>query len=63
MDPDVELDVLECCVDAGTEAKYERINVGDLYVRRVLPARFKHPTSIKYKDVPKEEWKYEMLLS
>lgn len=62
MDPDVELDVLDSCINPGKNAKYESINVGDLYIRRVLPARWKHPTSIKYKDVPQEEWKYEMLL-
>jgi len=63
MDPDVELDALASCVEPGEKAKYEKINVGDLYIRRVLPARLKHPTSIKYRDVPQEEWKYEMLLS
>lgn len=63
MDPDVELDVLASCVETGEKPKYEKINVGDLYIRRVLPARRKHPTSIRYKDVPQEEWNYEMLLS
>lgn len=62
MDPDVELGVLDSCVDAGDKPKYESINVGDLYIRRVLPARWKHPTSIKYKDVPQEQWNYDMLL-
>lgn len=37
------------------------INVGDLYIRRVLPARKKHPTSIKWRNVPETEWKYEIL--
>ncbi|KAK8050789.1 hypothetical protein PG994_012519 [Apiospora phragmitis] len=27
------------------------------------PARTKHPTSIKYRDVPQEQWSYSMLLS
>lgn len=62
MDPDVDLDVLECCIDEGGK-KYEKINVGDLYIRKVLPARRKHPTSIKYKDVPQEVLRYDMLLS
>lgn len=62
MDPDVDLEVLECCVDPGEKPRYEKINVGDLYIRRVLPARQKHPTSIKYKDVPQEKWRYDMLL-
>lgn len=62
MDPDVELDVLDCCIDSGEQAKYAKINVGDLYIRKVLPARLKHPTSIRYRDVPQEKWKYEMLL-
>ncbi|CAN8096129.1 unnamed protein product [Discula destructiva] len=62
MDPDIDLGVLENCVKPGETPKYEKINVGDLYIRRVLPARGKHPTSIKYKNVPQEEWNYEMLL-
>lgn len=63
MDPDVELDVLECCKEPGEATKYVPINVGDLYVRRVLPARKKHPTSIKFRDIPQEQWSYQMLLS
>lgn len=62
MDPDVDLDVLACCVGPDETPKYDKINVGDLYIRRVLPARQKHPTSIKYKDVPQEKWRYDMLL-
>lgn len=61
-DADAEVDVLECCV--GQEGKkYDKINVGDLYIRRVLPARKKHPTSIKYSDVPESQWRYDMLLT
>lgn len=63
MDPDAELTTLDCCVEPGEESKYENINVGELYIRRVLPARQKHPTSIKYRDVPQEEWRYSMLLN
>ncbi|KAF3771353.1 Clavaminate synthase-like protein [Cryphonectria parasitica EP155] len=63
MDPDVDLEVLDCCVDPGEKPRFESINVGDLYIRRVLPARRKHPTSIKFSGVPQEELKYEMLLS
>jgi hypothetical protein len=63
MDPDAELEVLECCIEKGEKPKYGAINVGDLYIRRVLPARSKHPTSIKYRDVPQEEWRYNLLLS
>ncbi|KAI1496389.1 2og-Fe oxygenase family protein [Biscogniauxia marginata] len=63
MDPGVELDVLECCKQDGEPSNYEKINVGSLYIRRVLPARKKHPTSIKYRDVPQDQWKYEMLLT
>lgn len=62
-DPDVDLEVLECCVDEGERPKYEKINVGDLYIQKVLPARSKHPTSIKFKDVPPEEWTYGLLLN
>lgn len=63
--PEVDLEVLPCCYDADQDKprKYDAINVGDLYIRRVLPARKKHPTSIKYRDVPQEEWSYDMLLS
>ncbi|KAK8140114.1 hypothetical protein PG984_000180 [Apiospora sp. TS-2023a] len=67
--PEVDLEVLPCCYDDGDDAnqgnpkKYDTINVGDLYIRRVLPARKKHPTSIKYRDVPQDEWRYDMLLS
>ncbi|KAI5917425.1 2og-Fe oxygenase family protein [Camillea tinctor] len=62
MDPDVELDVLDCCKSDTDPPKYEKINVGDLYIRRVLPARKKHPTSVKYCNVPQDKWKYDMLL-
>lgn len=62
-DPDVNLEVLDCCRgEKESEAKYEPINVGDLYIRRILPARKKHPTSIKNIDVPQEQWSYDMLL-
>lgn len=61
-DIDANIDVLEGCVGAEGE-KYEKVNVGDLYIRRVLPARRKHPTSIKYRDTPENEWTYSMLLS
>jgi hypothetical protein len=50
------------CIEKREEPKYEAINVGELYIRRVLPARSKHPTSIKYRDVPQEEWRYDFLL-
>lgn len=59
MDPDAHVKVL---VDEGEEMRYEDFDVGELYIKRVLPARKKHPTSIKYRDVPEEEWKYEFLL-
>lgn len=59
MDQDADVKVL---VEGKEEGKFEDFNVGDLYIRRVLPARGKHPTSIKYKDVPEEEWRYDFLL-
>jgi isopenicillin N synthase-like dioxygenase len=62
MDLGVNLDVLDCCKEPGEKPRFEKINVGDLYIRRILPARRKHPTSIKYKDVPQEKWNYDMLL-
>ncbi|KAH8887599.1 Clavaminate synthase-like protein [Thozetella sp. PMI_491] len=63
MDPDVNMEVLECCKEEGVEPKFGPINVGELYIRRVLPARDKHPTSIKYRDVPQDKWSYEILLT
>lgn len=63
LDPDAELEVLNCCIEEGKEAKFENVNVGQLYIQRVLPARKSHPTSIKYKDVPENELRYEMLLT
>jgi isopenicillin N synthase-like dioxygenase len=65
-DADAELAVLECCRDDendDAEKVFEKINVGELYIRRVLPARKKHPTSIKFAAVPQEQWSYKMLLS
>lgn len=58
--PQATLKVLPNCVKAGEEVP-PAINVGDLYIRRVLPARKKHPTSVKWRDVPETEWKYEIL--
>lgn len=58
--PQTTLKVLPNCVKAGEEIP-PAINVGDLYIRRVLPARKKHPTSIKWRNVPETEWKYEIL--
>lgn len=60
-DPNADIHVLDSFIPAGEKANHEPFNVGDLYIRRVLPARHKHPTSIKYKDVPEAEWKYELL--
>lgn len=60
-DPTATLPILDSCVEAGQKPNFEPINTGDLYVRRVLPARPKHPTSIKYKDVPKDGLKYDIL--
>ncbi|KAF2170292.1 hypothetical protein M409DRAFT_64608 [Zasmidium cellare ATCC 36951] len=59
-DPDANIEVLESCLEPGQE-KPPPINVGDLYIRRLLPARKKHPTSIKYRDVPEENWSYDFL--
>lgn len=58
--PQATLKVLPNCVKAGEEVP-PAINVGDLYIRRVLPARKKHPTSVKWRNVPETEWKYEIL--
>lgn len=58
--PQATLEVLPNCVKAGEEIP-PAINVGDLYIRRVLPARKKHPTSVKWRNVPETEWKYEIL--
>lgn len=59
MDPDADVKVL---LEKDEEKKFEDFNVGDLYIRRVLPARKKHPTSVKYRDVPESEWTYDLLL-
>jgi isopenicillin N synthase-like dioxygenase len=61
-DPDAEIGVLDCCVGEGESPRYDKVNAGDYHVRKLLPARIKHPTSIKYKDVPPEEWTYDLLL-
>lgn len=59
MDQEAEVKIL---VNKGEERKFEDYNVGDMYIKRVLPARKKHPTSIKYRNVPESEWKYDLLL-
>ncbi|CZT16154.1 related to isopenicillin N synthase and related dioxygenases [Ramularia collo-cygni] len=58
--PEAMVEVLESCVEEG-ETRPPPTNVGDLYIKRVLPARKKHPTSIKYRDVPESEWRYDFL--
>jgi len=60
-DADAEVEVLECCRDDPAK-RYDKINVGDLYIKKILPARKKHPTSIKFVDVPQQQWSYAMLL-
>lgn len=60
-DPTVTLPILECCMSPGVDPEFEPIRTGDLYIRRVLPARPKHPTSIKYSDVPASELSYDIL--
>lgn len=61
--PEADLAVLDQFKDkSDPDKKYETINVGKLYIKRVLPARKKHPTAIKYQDVPEEDWTYDMLL-
>lgn len=62
-DPDADIEPLDRCCVGDEKPRYGKINVGELYIRRVLPARRKHPTSIMYRDVPQEEWKYDMLLT
>lgn len=59
-DPGANIDVIETCLEDG-ETKPEPYNVGDLYVKRILPVRRMHPTSIKYRDLPQEELNYDML--
>jgi isopenicillin N synthase-like dioxygenase len=60
MDPDANVRVL--CDGDEEEKKFEDFNVGEMYIRKVLPARSKHPTSVKYRETPEIEWKYSMLL-
>ncbi|KAF2772087.1 2og-Fe oxygenase family protein [Teratosphaeria nubilosa] len=59
-DPGAEVAALESCVREG-EARPEAVRVGELYVRRVLAARKRHPTSVRLRDVPEAEWGYEVL--
>ncbi|KAK5118534.1 hypothetical protein LTR85_007999 [Meristemomyces frigidus] len=58
--PEANVEVLDCCLADG-EKKPAATNVGDLYIRRVLPARKKHPTSIQCRDVPECELRYSLL--
>ena len=62
MNPDTICKPLTTFVAEEETPKYEPVNVGDLYIRRVLPARHLHPTAIKYKDVPQKDWSYNFLL-
>lgn len=62
-DVDASISVLKACLSDGEEPKFDAINMGDFYIRGVLPARPKHPTSIKYRNTPEDEWSYDMLLS
>lgn len=59
MDPDANVDVL---LEENEERKFEAFNVGEMYIRKVLPARKKHPTSIRYRDLPESDWRYDFLL-
>jgi len=59
-DPSAKLRVLDSRLDAGQEDPAP-IDVGDLYIRRILPARKKHPTSLRYLETPEEEWRYDFL--
>lgn len=59
-DPGANIEVIDSCLEPEQE-KPAPVNVGDLYIRRLLPARKKHPTSIKYRHVPEEEWSYDFL--
>ena len=60
-DPGAKLRVLGAGRDVGQEEEPARIDVGDLYIRRILPARKKHPTSLRYIETPEEEWRYDFL--
>jgi isopenicillin N synthase-like dioxygenase len=59
-DPGAKLRILDECLEVGQEEP-KRIDVGDLYIRRILPARKKHPTSVRYIETPEEEWRYDFL--
>jgi isopenicillin N synthase-like dioxygenase len=59
MDPDANVGVL---LGENEERKFEDFNVGEMYIRKVLPARKKHPTSIRYRDLLESGWKYDFLL-
>lgn len=62
-DPDASLAPLSSCVREEEEKKYGVIdNVGDHYIRRLLRARYQHPTAVKYKDTPEEDLHYNSVL-
>lgn len=42
-------------VGEGEEKKFEDFNVGDVYVRKVLPARKMHPTSFRHHFLLEED--------
>jgi hypothetical protein len=55
--------VLNCDVKPGQKLLQtgETLNVGKLYIQKLLPARINHPTSVRYRDVPESEWEYDIL--
>lgn len=62
MDPDAQCKPMDCCIEPGKQAEFEECNVGELYVRRVLPARPKHPKTLKLRreNVPVDQWNYDL---
>lgn len=59
-DPAAQVSIVRSCLEPGATVP-PPIDVGDLYIRRILPARKKHPTSVKYINTPEEEWRYDFL--
>lgn len=62
-DPEAQLRVLNCDVKPGQNPQEtgETLDVGRLYIQKLLPARINHPTSIRYRDMPESEWEYGIL--
>ncbi|KAM0748849.1 Clavaminate synthase-like protein [Meredithblackwellia eburnea MCA 4105] len=62
-DPDTEVAPLPAFVKEDGKAKFETINVGQHYVRRILAGRIFHPSAVWLKEnqVPLNKWQYNWM--